>query len=118
MDSHSGRWHVAASVDRRPAEQLYIPAALSAGKQRTAASRIVAPGVLLGPLRVPLHALITVQTEPIPVYPTCPEKQARAPLSFFDHEAHKPTLEWMAFFYFSLNMFFIIICCSLIFSVH
>lgn len=72
------------SVDRRPAEQLYIPAALSAGKQRTAASRTVAPGVLLGPLRVPLHALITVQTEPIPVYPTCPKRQA---LSLFDHEA-------------------------------
>lgn len=90
VDSLSGHWHVAAacllspSVDRRPVEQLYIPAALSATKQKSAASRNFSPGVLLGPLRVPLHALITVHTEPILDYPTWP---ARAPLSFFDHEA-------------------------------
>lgn len=77
MGSRSGEGHVAA-VDRRPAEQLYILAARSATKQGTAASRPIAPGVLLGPVRVPLHALITIQTEPIPVYPTCPVRQARA----------------------------------------
>lgn len=59
MDSHSGHRHVAAalrflspSAERRVAEQLYIPAAVSAGKQKTAALRSVAPGVLPGPPRV------------------------------------------------------------------
>lgn len=41
-------------------------------KHKTVASRPVAQGVLFGAARVPLHALITVQTEPIPLYPTCP----------------------------------------------